>query len=149
MITRHGLRDQAPVHFAPSMPSGFTGRTPPDLRSLCPSVVTHHLVTIDRDATITIFGVRQHLAARYGGDEFLIVLPATEQRPALGAGTRMAAAVARVRSPANATARMPVSVTFGAASSRPGDLPDTLLERADQALLNAKHRARASHRPKR
>jgi len=89
------------------------------------------------------------LAARYGGDEFLAVLPATEQGAALQAGTRMAAAVARVRSPENATARMPVSVTFGAATSRPGDLPDTLLERADQALLNAKDRARASRRPKR
>jgi PleD family two-component response regulator len=77
------------------------------------------------------------------------VLPATEQRPALRADTRMAAAVAHVRSPANTTARMPVSVTFGAATSRPGDLPDTLLERADQALLYAKHRARASRRPKR
>ena len=87
--------------------------------------------------------------ARYGGDEFLVVLPATEQGPVLGAGTRMAAAVARVRSPVNATARVPVSVTFGAATSRRGDLPDTLLERADQALLNAKHRARASRRPKR
>ena len=75
------------------------------------------------------------LAARYGGDEFLVVLPATEQGAALGAGTRMAAAVARVRSPANATTRMPVSVTFGAATSRPEDLSDTLLDRADQALL--------------
>ena len=77
------------------------------------------------------------------------MLPATEQRPALGAGRRMAAAVARVRSPENATTQMPVSVTFGAATSRPGDLPDTLLERADQALLDAKHRAHASRRPKR
>ena len=89
------------------------------------------------------------LAARYGGDEFLAVLPATEQGAALGAGTRMAAAVARVRSPANATTRMPVSVMFGAATSRPDDLSDTLLDRADQALLNAKHRARASRPPKR
>ena len=77
------------------------------------------------------------------------MLPATEQRPALGAGTRMAAAVARVSSPASATMQMPVSVTFGAATSRPGDLFDTLLERADQALLGAKHSARASRRPKR
>ena len=78
------------------------------------------------------------------GDEFLVVLPATEQGAALGAGTRIGAAVARVRAPADATARMLVSVTFGAATSRSGDPPDTLLERADQALLNAKHRARAS-----
>jgi hypothetical protein len=52
--------------------------------------------------------------------------------------------------PANATTRMLVSVTFGAATSRSGELPDTpCLKRADQALLDAKHRARASRRPKR
>ena len=89
------------------------------------------------------------LAARYGGDEFLVLLPAIEEHAAVQAGTRMAAAVARVRSPANATAQMPVSVTFGAATSRPGDLPDTLLERADQALLNAKRRTHSRHRGRR
>jgi diguanylate cyclase (GGDEF)-like protein len=88
------------------------------------------------------------LAARYGGDEFLVVLPAVEQRAGVQAGTRMAAAVARIRSPANATARVPVSVTFGAATSHPGDVPDTLLQRADQALLNAKRRTHASRGPK-
>ena len=87
------------------------------------------------------------VVARYGGDEFLVLLPAAEEPAAVQAGTRMTAAVARSGSPDNARARLPISVTFGAATSRPGDQPDTLLERADQALLNAKrctHESRPS-----
>ncbi len=89
------------------------------------------------------------VAARYGGDEFLVLLPAAEERAAVQAGTRMTAAVARIGSPGNARASVPVSVTLGAATSHPGDAPDTLLERADQALLNAKSRTHQSRQPRR
>jgi diguanylate cyclase (GGDEF)-like protein len=85
------------------------------------------------------------VAARYGGDEFLVLLPAVGEHAAVQVGTRMTAAVARISSPTDANAQFPVSVTFGAATSRPGDVPNTLLQRADQALLNAK---RHTHAPR-
>ncbi len=86
------------------------------------------------------------LAARYGGDEFLVLLPDSGEHAAAQAATRMRTAVAQISFPADAIAQMPVSVTFGAATSRPGELPDTLLQRADQALLNAKRRTNSRHR---
>ncbi len=87
------------------------------------------------------------VAARYGGDEFVVVLPATEERTAVQAATRMTAAVARISFPADATAPTSLGVRFGAATSRAGDLPATLLARADQALLNAKRRTPKSRPP--
>jgi diguanylate cyclase (GGDEF)-like protein len=87
------------------------------------------------------------VAARYGGDEFLVLLPAAEGRAALQAATRMTIAVARIRSPGDERASVPVSVTFGEATSRPRDVPDTLLERVDQALLNAKSRTHQANGP--
>ena len=78
------------------------------------------------------------LAARYGGDEFLVVLPAADLHAANYAAARMSTEIARINPPANAAARMPVSVTFGVATSRPDEQPDTLLRRADRALLGAK-----------
>ncbi len=88
------------------------------------------------------------VAARYGGDEFLVLLPSAKRPAALHAGARMAAAVARISAPANATARVPVSITFGAATSHPDDLPESLVQRADEALINAKRRSHASRRPR-
>ena len=79
----------------------------------------------------------------------------TSGRRGVGLALRVSAAgagVGRVESsaaPHDATTRMLVSITFGAATSRPGELPDTLLEHADQALLDAKHAPHASRRPNR
>jgi len=86
------------------------------------------------------------VAARYGGDEFLVILPAADHHAATRAVARMTAAVARITCPASGARPLPVSVTCGAATSRPDEQPETLLRRADRALLAAK--ATPSWRPR-
>src|SRR3954470_3212 len=72
---------------------------------------------------------------RWGGDEFALLLADTDAD-----GARVVAA--RVGSAITATCRAPsgrrLSVGVGVASHDVGDTPDTLLERADAALLLAK-----------
>lgn len=87
------------------------------------------------------------LAARYGGDEFLVVLPAADHDAARQAVTRMTDALARIRSPAHPSRQFSVSASAGAATARPGETPDAVLTRADQALLAAKRRTHGSRPP--
>ena len=79
----------------------------------------------------------QDLAARIGGDEFVVVFDAPEE----SAG----ALVARVRGAIDrALSRWPaVSVAVGAISVGPNGTPDDVLERADLAM----YRDKASSRP--
>ena len=86
--------------------------------------------------------------ARYGGDEFVAVSPAADDHAARYAAARMTAAVAGITAPTGATGRLPVSVSVGAATSRPEEPPESRLRRADHALLAAKRRTRSHHRPR-
>lgn len=69
---------------------------------------------------------RRDLALRYGGDEFVCVLPDVE----------LSAIEARFEhiSKALAAAPHPVSVSVGLAASRPGESTDAVMARADAAL---------------
>lgn len=75
----------------------------------------------------------QDVAVRYGGDEFLIVLPATPTDGAFAVGERIRDACAGLSLP------FPLSVSVGLASGDPQrDTPEQVFERADQALYRAK-----------
>ncbi|MBI4423701.1 MAG: diguanylate cyclase [Elusimicrobia bacterium] len=67
---------------------------------------------------------------RYGGDEFILVLP--------GLGARRAQLVARRIADAAAALHAPISLSTGTASLRPGDTVESLVQRADQRMYRSK-----------
>jgi diguanylate cyclase (GGDEF)-like protein len=75
------------------------------------------------------------LLSRWGGEEFLVLLPGCGIEDALAAADKVRAAVAE-RSRADSPSR--VTVSLGAAELGPGEDLDALVARADAALLEAK-----------
>jgi diguanylate cyclase (GGDEF)-like protein len=79
---------------------------------------------------------------RYGGDEFLIILPDTPQAGALQVGESIRREMATLELVAGATS-IAVTVSVGVAAAGPEDLGATsLIERADAGLYEAKRAGR-------
>jgi len=76
------------------------------------------------------------VAGRYGGDEFVIVLPDTNQEEGRVAGNRFVTAIREVGmkfDPGN-----PMTASAGLSIARPGDTVETVLKRADDFAYSAK-----------
>jgi diguanylate cyclase (GGDEF)-like protein len=87
----------------------------------------------------------QDLACRYGGEEFVLVLPDTDLESAQLIAERLRESLTRAAIPhATSTIAAVVTVSIGIAVARPQDAVDpwTLLEQADQALYRAKTQGR-------
>lgn len=83
------------------------------------------------------------IVARYGGDEFVALLPQTDADQAAIAAERMLRRVREHRFGAVVGAAMRVTVSIGiAALSEAGEAADRLMERADGALYRAKREGR-------
>jgi diguanylate cyclase (GGDEF)-like protein len=78
---------------------------------------------------------------RYGGEEFLLVLPDASQDGACRMLDRLRAIIADLDWSAFAPS-MRVTISAGVATLRPDESPDTFLARADSALYAAKARGR-------
>lgn len=76
---------------------------------------------------------------RYGGDEFVVILPHTEQDAVVAIGQRI---IERLRQIELAD-HLQVSASFGVATLQSGDSFRSLFERADSALYRAKQQGRS------
>jgi two-component system cell cycle response regulator len=84
------------------------------------------------------------LACRYGGEEFVVVMPETDMDLASTVAERLRRSVeATPFAISRAPHKLQVTISIGIASSQSGgDTPDALLHRADQALYRAKREGR-------
>lgn len=77
------------------------------------------------------------LLGRYGGDEFLLVMPRTGLEDAIATGERVRASVGRTGLAVGAQT-LRCSLSAGVAELQPGESPEQLLARADAALYAGK-----------
>jgi diguanylate cyclase (GGDEF)-like protein len=84
--------------------------------------------------------VRQEdIVARYGGDEFVVVMPGATRSSQAGLKERIAQAL--LESPLAERLGLPLSVSLGMADSMDGD-PEEILRAADQAMYRRKQQAK-------
>jgi diguanylate cyclase (GGDEF)-like protein/PAS domain S-box-containing protein len=84
------------------------------------------------------------LVARFGGEEFAIVLPNTDEEGALQIATELRGAVANRRTSHEASPYGVVTISAGCATTTPrlGLAPSQLVDWADRAMYEAKRRGR-------
>ncbi|MGN7734271.1 PleD family two-component system response regulator [Ensifer sp. R-19] len=84
------------------------------------------------------------LACRFGGEEFVVVMPDTSAEMAAGVAERLRTIIESLPFPVpQADGVLKVTASMGIATLRPGaDTAEALLKRADTALYQAKHEGR-------
>jgi diguanylate cyclase (GGDEF)-like protein len=85
------------------------------------------------------------LLARFGGDEFILLLPDTDDSGAMKVAQRMHEAVRLLAAENRASSlggRLTVTIGIGIGDAEPGSNPITLINVADQALYVAKQRGK-------
>jgi diguanylate cyclase (GGDEF)-like protein len=85
------------------------------------------------------------LAARFGGEEFVLLMPETHVEVAMHAAERLRELVSALRVEAGDGAQVALTVSVGVAAADPlgaQDTPSSLLVRADKALYRAKKEGR-------
>ena len=83
-------------------------------------------------------------AARYGGEEFAVILPHTDSAgsSALAEQIRKAISSGKLKNRESGESYGRLTISIGISQLRPGDSPDDLIRRADEALYKAKQNGR-------
>ncbi len=85
---------------------------------------------------------KQDIVARWGGEEFCILLPDTDAETALGVAEKLRREIADCEAPP-ADSTLAISTSIGVSEVRGSDTNhDQVLERADRALYEAKRAGR-------
>jgi len=95
-------------------------------------------------SALTKFALPDHLVARYGGEEYAVIMPRTSLKDAGRIADQIRTAIEAkrlVRRSTNETIGA-VTVSFGAAIYAPGDTVGTLISRADECLYMSKRSGR-------
>jgi diguanylate cyclase len=110
---------------------------------------TYGHLTGDQVLRLVAMSVRQNVkghdvAARYGGEEFVVVLPDTllQSASTLADHIRCAVMNKELKKRSNGENLGRITISIGVAALRPGDTPQTLIERADSCLYAAKRGGR-------
>jgi two-component system cell cycle response regulator len=82
------------------------------------------------------------LACRFGGEEFVIIMPDTDLEHAGHVGERLRSCIASDSFVVNSNASLHITASVGIATLEPRDTPESLLKRADKALYAAKKEGR-------
>lgn len=80
------------------------------------------------------------LVARYGGEEFVVLCADCDNAASTRRAEQIRVKLSRIAQPK--LGGRPVTVSFGVTEIQPGDTPETMLRRADRALLMAKAKGR-------
>ena len=81
----------------------------------------------------------EDMAARWGGEEFIILLSHSDENAAAALAERIRSSFERTP---NSAAPLPLTASFGVAESRAGEEEKELIKRADLALYRAKNEGR-------
>jgi two-component system cell cycle response regulator len=83
------------------------------------------------------------LACRFGGEEFVVLMPDTDYAQAQGVAERVRMSVAERTFEAGSSRSLPITVSVGLAMNEHNrDTPELILKRADIALYRAKREGR-------